>query len=62
MSCVMAGFMMSGKSEDETMAFLKESDEAKAGVRVSFDAPDGGALRRLDLSRSQVRDRVLIIA
>ena len=30
MSCVMAGFMMSGKTEEETMAFLKEADEAKA--------------------------------
>ena len=36
--------MMSGKTEEETMAFLKEADEAKAGVSVSFDAPDGGAL------------------
>ena len=44
MSCVMAGFMMSGKTEEETMAFLKEADEAKAGVSVSFDAPDGSAL------------------
>ena len=44
MSYVMAGFMMSGKTEEETMAFLKEADEAKAGVSVSFDAPDGGAL------------------
>ena len=44
MSCVMAGFMMSGKTEEETMAFLKEADDAKAGVSVSFDAPDGGAL------------------
>ena len=26
------------------MAFLKEADEAKAGVSVSFDAPDGSAL------------------
>lgn len=25
----MAGFMMSGKTEEETMAFLKEADEAK---------------------------------
>ena len=44
MSCVMAGFMMSGKTEEETMAFLKEAYEAKAGVSVSFDAPDGSAL------------------
>lgn len=44
MSCVMAGFMMNGKTEEETMAFLKEADEAKAGVSVSFDAPNGGAL------------------
>ena len=44
MFCVMAGFMMSGKTEEETMAFLKEADEAKAGVSVSFDAPDGSAL------------------
>ena len=44
MSCVMAGFMMSGKTEEETMAFLKEADEAKAGVSVSFDAPHGSVL------------------
>ena len=44
MSCVMAGFMMSGKTKEEAMAFLKEADEAKAGVSVSFDAPNGSAL------------------
>lgn len=43
-SCVMAGFLMSGKTEEELNAFLKEAHDANGELSVSFEGPDGCAL------------------
>ena len=40
MSCVMAGLLMNGKTEEEVKAFMQEADEAHAHLSISFDAPD----------------------
>ena len=40
MSCVMAGLLMKGKTEEEVKAFMQEADEAHAHLSISFDAPD----------------------
>ena len=40
MSCIMAGLLMNGKTEEEVKAFLQEAEEANAHLSVSFDAPD----------------------
>ena len=40
MSCIMAGLLMNGKTEEEVKAFLQEAEDANAHLSVSFDAPD----------------------
>ena len=40
MSCVMAGLLMNGKTEEEVKAFMQEADDAHAHLSISFDAPD----------------------
>ena len=40
MSCIMAGLLMNGKTEEEVKAFMQEADEAHAHLSISFDAPD----------------------
>lgn len=44
MSCVMAGLLMNGKSEEEVTAFMKEAEEANAHLSVGFEAPDDKGL------------------
>lgn len=44
MSCIMAGMLTNGKTEDEVKAFLKEAEDANARLSVSFDAPDDKGL------------------
>ena len=37
MSCIMAGLLMNGKTEEEGKAFMQEADEAHAHLSISFD-------------------------
>ena len=44
MSCIMAGLLMNGKTEDEINAFIKEATDANGHLSISFDAPEGQSL------------------
>lgn len=44
MTCIMSAFIGHGKSQDETMAFLQEAEEAGAAPSVTFEAPKGETL------------------
>lgn len=40
MSCIMAGLLMNGKTEEEVKAFMQEANDAHAHLSISFNAPD----------------------
>lgn len=44
MSCIMAGLLMNGKTEEEVQAFMKEAAENNGHLSISFDAPEGKEL------------------
>lgn len=44
MSCIMAGLLMNGKTEEEVKTFMQEASDANGHLSVSFDAPDGKGL------------------
>lgn len=44
MSCIMAGLLMNGKTEEEVRAFMQEASDANGHLSISFDAPEGQAL------------------
>lgn len=58
-SCVMAGFMLSGKTEEELNAFLKEAHDANGELSVSFEAPDGCALNVKSKEENPMLDQLV---
>ena len=44
MSCIMAGLLMNGKTEEEVKAFMKEASDNNGHLSISFDAPEGKGL------------------
>lgn len=44
MSCIMAGLLMNGKTEDEVRSFMQEASDANGHLSISFDAPEGKGL------------------
>ena len=44
MSCIAAGMLMNGKSEEEVQTFMKEAAENNGHLSISFDAPEGKGL------------------
>ena len=44
MACIMSAFIGHGKSQEETLAFLKEAAAAGKAPNISFEAAEGEAL------------------
>ena len=59
MSCIMAGLLMNGKTEEEVKAFMQEADEAHAHLSISFDAPDEKGLSIKSKEENPLMDIVI---
>ena len=56
MSCVMAGLLMNGKTEEKVKAFMQEADDAHAHLSISFDALDEKGLNIKSKEENPLRD------
>jgi len=61
MECIAAGLMLSGKTEEETLAFLEEANNANGHLSVSFDAPEGGELNVKSQEENPMLDQLVLV-